>query len=220
MPLIESLTGPTTTQVGQEHYTFIPDRFGRPVARVDKERHIDILTGAGTYRVVPDQPVEALSGDAASQGDTDRVAKGDFDKVTAALAKAQGELRTAMTDLDAALQDKGRLETRVTELEGELTKARADIAEFEALINGDDPSEPATPATPDALEDLGGLGKAMAKKLNADGITTFAQLAALDDAALAALDERLDLGGAASRNQWNVQAKAMIEAAKQGSDQG
>lgn len=66
---------------------------------------------------------------------------------------------------------------------------------------------PAAAATGgDDLTKIKGLGKVFAGKLNDEGITTFAQLAALDADAIATLEEKLSATGKFEKNEWVAQA--------------
>jgi predicted flap endonuclease-1-like 5' DNA nuclease len=58
----------------------------------------------------------------------------------------------------------------------------------------------------DELQRIRGIGPAIEAKLNARGITSFRQMAALDDEAIAELDAALDLKGRIERDGWIDQA--------------
>ncbi len=57
---------------------------------------------------------------------------------------------------------------------------------------------------------IGGVGPALKKKLEAAGVTTLAQIAAFDEAAMAKLDDELKLGGRTAREEWVEQAKELL----------
>lgn len=57
---------------------------------------------------------------------------------------------------------------------------------------------------------IGGVGPALGKKLAAVGITSLTQIAAMDEAAMAKLDDELKLGGRTSREEWVEQAKELL----------
>ena len=61
----------------------------------------------------------------------------------------------------------------------------------------------------DDLTQLSGVGPALLKKLNAAGITTFAQIAAWTEADVAELDEKLSFKGRIEREGWIAQAKEL-----------
>ncbi len=59
----------------------------------------------------------------------------------------------------------------------------------------------------DDLKELSGVGPALEKKLNAAGVTTFAQVAAWTEADVADIDEKLSFKGRIEREGWVEQAK-------------
>ena len=65
----------------------------------------------------------------------------------------------------------------------------------------------------DNLKKLTGIGPALEKKLNAAGITTFAQIAALTDADIAKLEEELSLSGRFAKDGWVEQAAELAKEA-------
>ncbi len=65
-------------------------------------------------------------------------------------------------------------------------------------------------AKPDDISLIDGIGPVFKKKLESEGITTFAQIAALDAAQIAALDEKLDLKGKIISGEWIDQAKELM----------
>lgn len=64
---------------------------------------------------------------------------------------------------------------------------------------------------PDDLTKLTGVGKAMASKLNAQGIYHFSQLAALPPESLDELDVAIEARGKAKNSGWIEEAKKLIE---------
>lgn len=69
----------------------------------------------------------------------------------------------------------------------------------------------AAPAAADDLKKLTGVGPALEKKLNAAGITSYAQIAAWTDADVAAIDEQLSFKGKIEREGWIDQAKELAK---------
>jgi large subunit ribosomal protein L21 len=57
---------------------------------------------------------------------------------------------------------------------------------------------------------ISGVGPALEKKMRAAGITSWNDIAAWDDAALAKWDEELGLKGRATREEWVEQAKELL----------
>lgn len=70
---------------------------------------------------------------------------------------------------------------------------------------------PKAEAGADDLKQLSGVGPALEKKLNAAGVTTFAQIAAWGEAEIAEFDEKLSFKGRIEREGWVEQAKAIVE---------
>ena len=58
----------------------------------------------------------------------------------------------------------------------------------------------------DDLTKMKGLGKVFAEKLNAEGITTYAQIAAMSADDIAALEEKISATGKFEKNDWVAQA--------------
>ncbi len=65
-------------------------------------------------------------------------------------------------------------------------------------------------AKADDVSLIDGIGPVFKKKLEDEGITTFAQIVALDEAAITALDEKLDLKGKVVSGEWVEQAKELM----------
>jgi len=66
-----------------------------------------------------------------------------------------------------------------------------------------------TAAKGDNLKKLGGVGPAIEKKLNALGVTTFAEIAAWTPEDIARVDEALNFKGRIERDDWVGQAKKL-----------
>ncbi|MEM6554438.1 MAG: hypothetical protein AAF642_01090 [Pseudomonadota bacterium] len=56
-----------------------------------------------------------------------------------------------------------------------------------------------------------GLGKVFAGKLEAEGITTFAQIAKMKKADIDALEEKIGAAGKFESNDWVAQAKELAK---------
>ncbi|MFV2038409.1 MAG: 50S ribosomal protein L21, partial [Paracoccaceae bacterium] len=65
---------------------------------------------------------------------------------------------------------------------------------------------PAEKTKADDLKQLSGVGPALEKKLNAAGVSTFAQIAGWKKADVAAMDEKLSFKGRIQREGWIAQA--------------
>ncbi|MCR9080674.1 MAG: 50S ribosomal protein L21 [Hyphomonadaceae bacterium] len=69
----------------------------------------------------------------------------------------------------------------------------------------------AAPAKADDLTKMKGLGKVFAGKLEAEGITTFAQIAKMKKADIEALEEKIGASGKFESNDWVAQAKELAK---------
>ena len=86
-------------------------------------------------------------------------------------------------------------------------EAAAEVAE---TVVEQAPAEPAPAAAPDDLTRIKGIGPGLARQLNDLGIRNFSQIAALSEAELAAIDEKLtSIKGRCFRDDWIGQAKAL-----------
>ncbi|MCX7559751.1 50S ribosomal protein L21 [Sulfitobacter sp. F26204] len=63
----------------------------------------------------------------------------------------------------------------------------------------------------DDLSEISGIGPVIVGKLNAEGITTFAQIAAWTDADVDAIEEKLSFKGRVGREDWIAQAKELAK---------
>jgi len=63
----------------------------------------------------------------------------------------------------------------------------------------------------DDLTRISGVGPVLVEKLNANGVTTFAQIAAWTPEDIAEFDEKLNFKGRIEREEWIAQAKALSE---------
>lgn len=69
----------------------------------------------------------------------------------------------------------------------------------------------AAASAPDDLKLIKGVGKLNETRLNEEGITTFAQVAAWKKADIAAFDEKLNFKGRIEREEWVPQAKVLAK---------
>jgi branched-chain amino acid transport system ATP-binding protein len=72
----------------------------------------------------------------------------------------------------------------------------------------------AAPATADDLTQIKGIGPVNARKLNAHGVTTFAQIAAWKKADIVAAEAYLEFDGRIAREDWVGQAKRLAKGGK------
>lgn len=69
---------------------------------------------------------------------------------------------------------------------------------------------PAAAGIVDDVTLIGGVGPALQKKLAGAGITSLAQIAAMDAGAMEKLDDELKLGGRTAREEWVEQAQELL----------
>ncbi|KCZ86971.1 phasin family protein [Hyphomonas jannaschiana] len=129
------------------------------------------------------------------------------DEVAETVASAKD--RVSKVDLKARI---ARLSAEIEAVAGE---TGADIAKTAKKAAGKtSKAMKAAVAMPEASDDLSqitGVGPAMVKKLNAAGIYSFAQLAALKKAEAEKLDEQIGARGRVTRDEWVKQAKALAK---------
>ncbi len=73
------------------------------------------------------------------------------------------------------------------------------------------PKKAESAAAGDDLSKLAGVGPVMVKKLNENGIATFAEIAAWSPEQAAEIDEKLGLKGRVERDDWIAQAKELMK---------
>jgi len=73
------------------------------------------------------------------------------------------------------------------------------------------PKKDAAPAKADDLTKLKGLGKVFAGKLEAEGVTSYAQIAKMKKADVDALEEKIGAAGKFESNDWVAQAKELAK---------
>ena len=107
---------------------------------------------------------------------------------------------------------KGAEKSGVKAAVGKIATAAA-TAPKAATAKASAPKAKAAPAAAsgegDDLTQLSGVGPALLKKLNAAGISTFAQIAAWTEADVAEFDEKLSFKGRIEREGWIAQAKEL-----------
>ncbi|MAU66754.1 phasin family protein [Hyphomonas sp.] len=129
------------------------------------------------------------------------------DEVAETVANAKD--RVSKVDLKARI---ARLSAEIEAVAGE---TGADIAKTAKKAAGKtSKAVKAAVTVPDASDDLSqitGVGPAMVKKLNAAGIYSVAQLAALKKAEAEKLDEQIGARGRVTRDEWVKQAKVLAK---------
>jgi predicted flap endonuclease-1-like 5' DNA nuclease len=156
-------------------------------ARLDRMRGLLGVSGFNTVRDTIARKVEKLEDDVAAVTSKARAKVGDAD-LKARLARLTSEIEAVAGETGAEVAKTARKAAKKT--------TKAVKAAFAAPEGADD------------LTQANGIGPALAKKLNAEGLTRFAQLAALKKAELEALDTKVAGRGRVAKAEWSKLAKA------------
>jgi predicted flap endonuclease-1-like 5' DNA nuclease len=138
------------------------------------------------------------------------------DEVSDLTAKAKSfagdvNLKSRLARLTAEIEAvAGETGTEVAKTAKKAAK-KTSAAVKQAVAAKTEPKAKAKTAAADDLSKITGVGPAMVKKLAAEGITTYAQIAALKKAEIAALDDKIVARGRITRNNWVKQAKALMK---------
>ncbi len=133
------------------------------------------------------------------------------DKLEDEVASVTAKARSKANDLHL----KERIARLTSEIEAVASETGADVAKTAKRVAKRASKavkaamEPVEAETVDDLTQITGVGPAMAKKLNAAGIKSFAQLAALKKAELEALDAEIGARGRVLKGEWAKQAKKL-----------
>ena len=142
---------------------------------------------------------------------TDILASGaDKSGVAAAVgAGSVGAVALAVIDAQTPAANKDQKRSAKTAAPKAAAKAEAPKAEAKKAA----PKKAAAKATDgaDDLTDISGVGPVIVKKLAAEGITTFAQVAAWGEADVEAIEEKLSFKGRVGREDWIAQAKELAK---------
>ena len=186
MAKIECTAGYAETPVGGMMYVFQRDVFGRFVAEVHNEAHVAVLLSVEHYR-------HATEGNEPDTGSLGAKLESTTPPPTSAPPASVA---------DAAVGDNVPA-----------GPAAPPAPRHPLDHDGDGRKGGSLPATEqDALTRIRGIANATADKLRAEGIATIADVAALDEARIAALDEKLALHGRITRDRWVEQAGALLAA--------
>ncbi|HAY07232.1 MAG TPA: hypothetical protein DCY26_11325 [Hyphomonas sp.] len=153
------------------------------------ERMRDLLgvKGFGTVRDAVARQIDKLEDEVAAVTSKARAKAGDVD-LKARLARLTSEIEAVAGETGAEVAKTAKKAARKT--------SKAMKAAFAAPEGADD------------LTQAVGVGPALAKKLNAEGFTTFKQLASLKKAELTALDAKVAGRGRVAKADWASLAKA------------
>jgi NADH-quinone oxidoreductase subunit E len=178
-----------------------------PVAAADQGP-----TTPGRKRQVPEESAPALKEPKrapkvpVAQAEAERLAADDA-------AKADGTPNNSMREgATGAESPAGRVSrpTRVARLvDPEPVPASTGRATRER--GGGIPAPAEAPQGPDDLKMIAGIGPVLERALNAYGITSFAQIAALKKREIADLEEKMKFPGRVARDEWIKQAKVLAK---------
>jgi len=133
-----------------------------------------------------------------------------IDKLEDEVAAVTSKARAKVGDADL----KARLARLTAEIEAVAGETGAEVAKTaKKAARKTTKAVKAAFAAPEGADDLTlatGIGPALAKKLNAEGLTRFAQLAALKKADLEALDAKVAGRGRVAKADWSKLAKAAV----------
>ena len=168
-------------------------------------------TTAGRKADVSEESAPALKGPARSPKLS--VAKAETERSSAnASAKADGTPNTAMREDATGAESPAGKQTRAKKLATPVEPATAKpTASQPTRDKGGVAAASVAPTGPDDLKMISGVGPKLEQSLHEHGITTFAQVAALKKAEIAAIEEKLKFAGRITRDEWIKQAKALAK---------
>jgi predicted flap endonuclease-1-like 5' DNA nuclease len=164
-------------------------------ARMERMRDLLGVKGLGSRGEKIHKKLDKLEDEVSELAAKAKAATGDVN-LKARLSRLTAEIEAVAGETGAEVANTARKAAKKTS--AAVKQAVASKAEPKAsTVAGDD------------LSRITGIGPAMAKKLAAEGITTYAQIAALKKADMAALDARIGARGRIARDNWVKQAKAL-----------
>jgi len=140
----------------------------------------------------------------SSDGGADQAAAG----MRAAVAEAERATAKVVATARKRANASAKEARKAADTADELVAAAVEPA---AATTG--PAKPKAVARPDSVDDLkaiSGVGPKLEQVLNKLGIWTYAQIAALDAAEIAWLDDELGFSGRIGRDDWTGQARKLI----------
>lgn len=130
-----------------------------------------------------------------------------IDEQMALRRKLEKRMRDVQARMATEREERKKL-SRQLRLLIQRTQASRSETDAPAPAAGNPPS--ATEEKPDDLRSVRGIGPAMKRELAAYGVRTLAELAALDDARIDALDRELKFPGRIRRERWVEQARELV----------
>ena len=189
------------------------------VAEAVETKKIDVkapVTGAALYAAGVITKLE--TGGVRLIGNADIKAKVSFEVFYAskgavsAVEKAGGSVkisRTEKVETPGAAAAKAAAVPKAAAPKAAAPKAAAP-AKTAAPVKAPAPAKAAEVKFVDDVSLIDGIGPKITKQLAEAGITSLKQIAAMEAAAMAALDEKLELKGRSLRDEWIVQAQELV----------
>jgi predicted flap endonuclease-1-like 5' DNA nuclease len=142
-----------------------------------------------------------------------RAERGELREKLATAEHKCHELETRLTERETRLEE---LEQAVTAWKHRVMPLTRQVQTYRDAIKklqeGEATAAPAGDLRADALQEIRGIGPALERRLNANGIMTFAQIAALDPLELASLADKLAISPTLpERDRWIEQAREFAE---------
>jgi predicted flap endonuclease-1-like 5' DNA nuclease len=170
-------------------------------ARMERMRDLLGVKGLGTKGEKIHKKLEKLEDEVSEIAAKAKAFKGDVN-LKARLSRLTAEIEAVAGETGSEVAKTAKKAAKKTS--AAVKHAVAPEADTKAK------AKPKTTAADD-LTKITGVGPALVKKLNAEGITTYAQIAALKKADIDALDEKIGARGRITRNAWVKQAKALMK---------
>jgi predicted flap endonuclease-1-like 5' DNA nuclease len=170
---------------------------------------------ARVHRLEEGSQAHAETGKTVAADAEQRAERGELREKLAAAEHRRHELETKLADRDSRIEE---LEQSVASWKHRvipLTRQVQSYREAVRKLQQDDPAEPPSDDLPtDSLQQIKGIGPALERRLNAQGIQRFAQIAALATVELADLADKLAISPTLpERDKWIEQASKLAESA-------
>ncbi|WP_373007084.1 hypothetical protein [Hyphomonas sp.] len=172
-------------------------------ARMDRMRDLLGVKGLGTKGEKIQKKLEKLEDEVSELASKAKAFKGDVN-LKARLSRLTAEIEAVAGETGAEVAKTAKKAAKKTS--AAVKHAVAPKADTKVKANAKTKA-----AVADDLSKVTGVGPALVKKLTAEGITTYAQIAALKKADIEALDEKIGARGLITRNAWVKQAKALMK---------
>lgn len=176
-------------------------------ARMERMRDLLGVKGLGTKGEKIHKKLEKLEDEVSDLASKAKAFKGDVN-LKARLSRLTAEIEAVAGETGAEVAKTAKKAAKKTS--AAVKHAVAPKADTKAKAKAKAKAKPEA-AVADDLSQITGVGPALVKKLKAEGITTFAQIAALKKADIDALDEKIGARGRITRNAWVKQAKALMK---------